>query len=48
MAKKITGYIKLQLPLAKYPALRWFGPRPAWCEHHEFVKAVQREVRRFG
>ena len=39
MAKKVTGYIKLQIPAAKAtpapPVVSRSGS--AWCEHHGFL-----------
>ena len=47
MAKKVTGYIKLQLPAGRSDPGSAGGPRPgpARREHHGVRQAVQREVR---
>jgi large subunit ribosomal protein L11 len=47
MAKKVTGYIKLQLPAGAATPAPPGGPRPgpARRQHHGIRQAVQREVR---
>lgn len=42
MAKKVEGYIKLQIPAGKAtPAPRWTGSWSARCEHRCFHKGIQ-------